>query len=144
MQDRMFCPFLFQFFEGKSFEKFTLSAEVGCHRGDKQTLAETTGTTEKIITPCCCQLINQSRLVHIHVTIVYQTLETLYSNRINHNRRIFAVKLQKKGISAIFKGEKHKRLPVFVVVETVFTPFRFVTCMLFRRLHTVSAHRSSQ
>src|SRR5574344_1287230 len=119
MQDRMFCPFLFQFFEGKSFEKFTLSAEVGCHRGDKQTLAETTGTTEKIITPRCRHLINQSGLVHIHVTVIADLLEILYSNRINHNRLIFAVKLQKKKISAIFEGEKHKCLPVFVIVETV-------------------------
>src|SRR5574344_1639101 len=96
MQDRMFCPFLFQFFEGKSFEKFTLPAEVSCHRGEKQTLAETTGTTEEIITSRCCQLINQGSFVHIHVTVIADLLEILYSNRINHNRRIFAAKLQKK------------------------------------------------
>src|SRR5574344_1449353 len=84
MQNGVLGPFLFQILDGETLEEFALAAEIGIHRGDEQTLAEASRTTEEVITSRISQFVNKFGLIHIHVSVIMDFLEVLYSNGIFH------------------------------------------------------------
>ena len=85
MQDGVFGPFLFQLVDGEPLEEFPLAAEVGNHRGDEQTLAETARTTEEVITDLCRRTDKSApSCPHTRIHPVSDLLEILYSYGIFH------------------------------------------------------------
>ena len=84
MKHRIFEPVLFQLLHGQSLEQFLMSQEIVFKRGDKQTLAEPPWTTQEIDLTGCDQLVDQSCLIYIDVTLVTNLVKTLDADRIFH------------------------------------------------------------
>ena len=78
-------PLRFQPFQSQALEEFLLAQEIGLQRGYQQGLAKAARTTQEIILPLVRQLVNQGRLVHVHVTNGTNILKTLYAYRVLHD-----------------------------------------------------------
>ena len=83
VQDRVFCPVLFQTFDGKPLEQVFLASEIGMEGCAQQGFSEPTGTTEKYILVLLGQLVYQVSFIHVHASSVDDIAECLYSHRIN-------------------------------------------------------------
>ena len=84
MHDGVAVPILLQFAHSQPIEEFLLPAEICLQRGEKEGLAEPTGTGEEIIAAFRHQLIHQRRLVHVGEAVTTQFLKILYSDGIFH------------------------------------------------------------
>ncbi|SCH53796.1 Uncharacterised protein [uncultured Bacteroides sp.] len=82
VQHRIHRPVPLQFFQRQSFEKFFLPLRVGFESRQQQTLAETSRTTQEIVTSCVKQLINQGSFIDIFITAQNHFLKVLHSYRI--------------------------------------------------------------
>ena len=89
MKNKVLLPLLLHFLYGESVKQFFPSREVGLHRTDKQRLAEPTGSTEEIIFPLIGQSVYKCRLIDIHVSVIADTHEVLYSYRVFHKTSCF-------------------------------------------------------
>lgn len=83
VQDRVFCPVLFQTFDGKPLEQVFLASEIGMEGCAQQGFSEPTGTTEKYILVLLGQLVYQVCFIHVHASSIDDIAECLYSHRIN-------------------------------------------------------------
>ena len=84
MQNRVFRPFLLQRLYRKTLEKFFTSAEVSLHSRYKQTLSESSRTTQKIILPGGRQPIDEGCFIYINKSSGANLFKTLYSYRVQH------------------------------------------------------------
>ena len=79
MYDRIFHPFLLQLLDGESFEQIFLSLEISLHRRDKQRLAKTAGTAQKVVLRAFDNVIDKIGLVYIKEILFSYFLEGLYA-----------------------------------------------------------------
>ena len=83
MQHRVYGPLLFQLFDGKPFEEFLLSLEIGFQGGYEQTLSEAARAAEEVVASSCYQPVDKCGLVNIEIPVVAKFLKILYADRIN-------------------------------------------------------------
>ena len=84
MEHRMYVPFLLQLLDGQSLEQFLMSQVVVLQGRHQQALPESPGAAQEIDTTFVCQVINHRGLVYIGETILNDTFETLYADRVFH------------------------------------------------------------
>ena len=81
MQHRIFEPILFQLLDGKSFEKFFLSFEIGLEGGEQQALPEAARAAKETRYAGLCQTKYKCRLIYIHESFGTEFFEALYPYR---------------------------------------------------------------
>ena len=80
VQHWIFCPFLFQFLNGKSLEQIFLSLKVALESGYKQRLSKTARAPQKEIHSAgVCHTVYVFRLVDIEFVFPTDSLKCLYS-----------------------------------------------------------------
>src|SRR5574344_1212690 len=89
MEYRIFRPLLFELVDGKSLEQFLSSLEIVFECGNEQALSESPRATQKVNLSFCGELIHQVRLVHIHISVLDNLCEILYSYRVLHTLNCF-------------------------------------------------------
>ena len=67
---------------GYSFRE--IAAEIGCHGRHQQRLTESPWATQKVIAAFISQLVDESSLVYINISIGTELLKILYSYRVFH------------------------------------------------------------
>src|SRR5574344_322760 len=84
MEHRIFRPLLFELVDGKSLEQFFPTQKIVFKSGNEQALSESPRATQKVNLSFCGELIHQVRLVHIHISVLDNLCEILYSYRVLH------------------------------------------------------------
>ena len=82
MQHRIYCPILFQLLYGQSPEQVFLTKEIGFQRGNQQTLAEASGTAQKVNGICIGNPVNQIGLINVDTIVIPQLFKILYPDGI--------------------------------------------------------------
>ena len=85
MEYRISVPLLFQPVNGQSAEQLFPAQKIVLQGGDQQAFPETSRTAQEIDLSLRDKTIDKVGLVHVHVTVLYNLLKTLYANRVLHN-----------------------------------------------------------
>ena len=81
MQNRILLPFLLQLFNCQTFKKVFTPLKIGFKSRNKQTFAETTGTTQEIRLSRIYYLPQNSRFIYIKETALTYIFKCLYPYR---------------------------------------------------------------
>ena len=81
----MLVPLLFQRFNGQAPEQFLVAQKIVFQRGEKEALAEAARTAQEIDSAVGREVVNQCRLVHVHVAVLTQPVEALYADGVFHD-----------------------------------------------------------
>ena len=84
MKHRIRIPVLLQRVDGKSAEQLLLALEVILKRRHKEALSESTWSTEKVNLTFCDKTVYQCGFVHIYISVFYNSLEVLNTDRKFH------------------------------------------------------------
>lgn len=81
VQHGILLPFRLQFLDGQPFEQLLPSLEVGFEGGNEQALAEAARAAQEIGSRGRGDLINQRRLIHVHIALLPDFPKGLYADR---------------------------------------------------------------
>ena len=84
MEHRIHIPLRLQLVNGKSLEQFLSAQEIVFESGDQQALSESPWATQDVYRSFCDELVDQVRLIDIHISVLDDLFERLYSNRVLH------------------------------------------------------------
>ena len=84
MEHRILRPHLLKLVNGKSLEQFLSAQEIVFESRDKQALSESPRATQEVYLSFRDELVDQVRLIDIHISVLDDLFERLYSNRVLH------------------------------------------------------------
>ena len=84
MEHRIDSPFRLKLVDGKSLEQFLPAQEIVFESGYEQALSESPRATQEINLSFRDELVDQVRLIDIHISVLDDLFERLYSNRVLH------------------------------------------------------------
>ena len=90
MNHRIDLPFLFHFFDSKSFEQILASLKISLKSRYKKRFSKSSRTTQKQVFGIMRQFIHKGCLIYIRVATIYDLFKSLYSYRIFHIAHIFS------------------------------------------------------
>ena len=88
MKHRIFLPLRLKTIDSKSLEKILTPLEIVFKCGYKQALSESPRATQKVDMSLVGKFLHQVCLIHIHISVLDNLLEILYSYRVLHNHLI--------------------------------------------------------